>query len=57
MAAPAVGSLYGRLRVAFTCASNALEEDTLSLQETQLIMEGRPPGQNKALCELNEARL
>ena len=55
MAAPAVESLCDRLRVAFTYASNALEGNTLSLQETQLIAKGLAPGQDKTLREVNEA--
>lgn len=57
MAASAVESLYGRLRVELTYASNAIEGNTLSLRETQLVVEeGLVPGQGKTLREVYEAR-
>jgi len=55
--APVVESLYGRLRVELTYASNAIEGNTLSLRETQLVVEeGLAPGQGKTLREVYEAR-
>ena len=57
LAAPVVESLYGSLRVELTYASNAIEGNTLSLRETQLVVEeGLAPGQNKTLREVYEAR-
>ena len=57
LAAPAVESLYGRLRIELTYTSNAIEGNTLSLRETQLIVEeGLAPGQGKTLREVYEAR-
>lgn len=57
MSAPAVESLFGRLRVELTYASNAIEGNTLSLRETQLVVEeGISPTQGKSLREVYEAR-
>jgi len=57
MAVPAVESLFGRLRVELAYASNAIEGNTLSLRETQLVVEeGLAPGQGKTLREEYEAR-
>ena len=57
LSAPAVESLLGRLRVELTYASNAIEGNTLSLRETQLVVEERlAPGQGKTLHEIYEAR-
>jgi len=57
LSAPSVESLLGRLRVELTYASNALEGNTLSLRETQLVVEeGLAPGQGKTLREVYEAR-
>ena len=57
LSAPAVESLLGRLRVELTYASNAIEGNTLSLRETQLVVEeGLAPGQGKTLREVYEAR-
>lgn len=54
---PVLESLYGSLRVELTYASNAIEGNTLSLRETQLVVEeGLAPGQNKTLREVYEAR-
>lgn len=39
LAAPVVESLYGSLHVELTYASNAMEGNTLSLRETQLVVE------------------
>ena len=44
------------LRVELTYHSNALEGSTLSLRDTQLIVEGREPNTGKALREIYEAR-
>src|SRR5678816_888631 len=50
-------SLQDRLRVELTYASNALEGNTLSLRETQLVVEeGLAPGQGRTLREVYEAR-
>lgn len=57
MSAPALESLLGRLRVELTYSSNALEGNTLSLRETQLVVEEKlTPGQGKTLREVYEAR-
>ena len=51
LSVPVVESLYGSLRVELTYASNALEGNTLSLRETQLIVgEGLVPGPGKTLA-------
>jgi len=53
VSAPALESLHGRLRVELTYASNALEGNTLSLRETQLIVEeGLAPRPGKTLREV-----
>jgi Fic family protein len=44
------------LRVEMTYHSNALEGNTLSLRETQLVIEGKSPGSEKDLREIYEAR-
>ncbi len=44
------------MRVELTYHSNALEGSTLSLRDTQLIVEGREPNTGKALREIYEAR-
>lgn len=44
------------LRVELTYHSNAIEGSTLSLRETQLIIEGRAPTSGKTLREIYEAR-
>lgn len=44
------------LRVELTYHSNAIEGSTLSLRETQLIIEGRTPTSGKSLREIYEAR-
>jgi Fic family protein len=55
--APARESLLGRLRVELTYTSNALEGNTLSLRETQLVVEeGLAPGNGRTLREVYEAR-
>lgn len=55
--APVLESLQGRLRVELTYASNAIEGNTLSLRETQLLVEeGLLPGTGKTLREVYEAR-
>ena len=57
LAAPVLDSLYGRLRVELTYSSNAIEGNTLSLRETQLIVEeGLTPNHGKSLREVYEAR-
>lgn len=57
LSAPVVESLYGRLRVELTYSSNAIEGNTLSLRETQLIVEeGLTPNHGKSLREVYEAR-
>ncbi len=57
LAAPVLESLYGRLRVELTYSSNAIEGNTLSLRETQLIVEeGLTPNHGKSLREVYEAR-
>ena len=57
LAAPAVESLFGRLRLELTYASNAIEGNTLSLRETQLVVEEKlSPGQGKTMREVYEAR-
>jgi Fic family protein len=49
--------LLGRLRVELTYTSNALEGNTLSLRETQLVVEeGLAPGNGRTLREVYEAR-
>lgn len=55
--APVLESLQRRLRVELTYASNAIEGNTLSLRETQLLVEeGLLPGTGKTLREVYEAR-
>jgi len=44
------------LRIEFTYHSNAIEGSTLSLRETQLIIEGLAPTSGKTLREIYEAR-
>ena len=44
------------LRVELTYHSNAIEGSTLTLRETQLILEGYSPPGGKPLCEIYEAR-
>lgn len=44
------------LRVELTYHSNAIEGNTLSLRETQLVIEGRTPPGGKSMRELYEAR-
>lgn len=44
------------LRVELTYHSNAIEGNTLSLRETQLVLEGQAPPGGKALREIYEAR-
>lgn len=44
------------LRVELTYHSNAIEGNTLTLRETQLILEGRTPDAGKPLREIYEAR-
>lgn len=57
LSAPVVESLYGRLRIELTYSSNAIEGNTLSLRETQLIVEeGLTPNHGKSLREVYEAR-
>lgn len=57
LSAPVVESLYGRLRVELTYSSNAIEGNTLSLRETQLVVEeGLTPNHGKSLREVYEAR-
>ncbi len=57
LAPPVIESLAGRLRVELTYSSNALEGNTLSLRETQLVVEEKlVPGQGKTLREIYEAR-
>jgi Fic family protein len=57
LTAPTLESLLGRLRVELTYSSNALEGNTLSLRETQLVVEEKfTPGQGKTLREIYEAR-
>lgn len=57
MSAPAKESLLGRLRLDLTYSSNALGGNTLSLRETQLVVEGNlTPRQGKTLREIYEAR-
>jgi len=57
MSAPALESLFGRLRIELTYSSNAIEGNTLSLRETQLVVEEKlAPGQGKTLREIYEAR-
>ncbi|MGL6076263.1 MAG: Fic family protein [Fimbriiglobus sp.] len=47
---------YDALRVELTYHSNAIEGSTLSLRDTQLILEGREPNTGKSLREIYEAR-
>jgi Fic family protein len=57
LSAPVIESLYGRLRVELTYSSNALEGNTLSLRETQMVVEeGLTPLRGKSLREIYEAR-
>lgn len=57
LSGPVVESLNGSLRVELTYASNAIEGNTLSLRETQLVVEeGLAPGLGKTLREVYEAR-
>lgn len=57
LAPPIVESLAGRLRVELTYSSNAIEGNTLSLRETQLVVEEKlVPAQGKTLREIYEAR-
>ncbi|HRK31138.1 MAG TPA: Fic family protein [Tepidisphaeraceae bacterium] len=44
------------IRVELTYHSNAIEGNTLSLRETQLIIEGKSPGAERDLREIEEAR-
>jgi len=44
------------LRIELTYHSNAIEGNTLSLRETQLVIEGKSPGGEKDLREIYEAR-
>jgi Fic family protein len=44
------------LRVELTYHSNAIEGSTLTLRDTQLILEGQTPGASKPLREIYEAR-
>jgi Fic family protein len=44
------------IRIELTYHSNAIEGSTLSLRETQLIVEGKSPGGEKDLREIYEAR-
>ncbi len=44
------------LRVELTYHSNAIEGSTLSLRETQLVLEGQTPARSKPLREVYEAR-
>jgi Fic family protein len=44
------------MRLELTYHSNAIEGCTLSLRETQLVIEGRTPGEGKSLREIYEAR-
>ena len=44
------------IRVELTYHSNAIEGSTLTLRETQLVLEGRSPAGNKPMRELYEAR-
>jgi Fic family protein len=44
------------MRVELTYHSNAIEGSTLSLRETQLVIEGRAPSSGKSMRELYEAR-
>lgn len=44
------------LRVELTYHSNAIEGSTLSLRDTQLVIEGREPNSGKSLREIYEAR-
>ncbi len=54
---PVLESLTGSLRVELTYSSNAIEGNTLSLRETQLVVEeGLAPGPGKSLREIYEAR-
>ena len=57
LSAPVLESLYGSLRIELTYASNAIEGNTLSLRETQLVVEEKlTPGEGKTLREIYEAR-
>lgn len=47
---------FEALRVEMTYHSNAIEGSTLTLRETQLILEGRAPSGGKSLREVYEAR-
>jgi Fic family protein len=44
------------MRIALTYHSNAIEGNTLSLRQTQLVIEGKSPGEEKDLREIDEAR-
>jgi Fic family protein len=44
------------LRIELTYHSNAIEGSTLTLRETQLVIEGRAPASGKSMRELYEAR-
>ena len=44
------------LRIELTYHSNAIEGSTLTLRETQLVIEGKSPGGEKPLREIYEAR-
>jgi len=43
-------------RIEYTYHSNAIEGNTLTLRETQLVIEGQTPGEGKPLREIYEAR-
>lgn len=47
---------FDALRVEMTYHSNAIEGNTLTLRETQLVIEGKSPGSGKDLREIYEAR-
>ncbi|MBX3360165.1 MAG: Fic family protein [Phycisphaeraceae bacterium] len=47
---------FEALRVEMTYHSNAIEGSTLTLRETQLVLEGRVPATGKSLREVYEAR-
>jgi len=55
IAAPVLESFLGRLRVELTCASNAIEGNTLSLRETPLVVEEKlAPGEGKTLRDTTQ---
>ena len=51
-----LSAVLDAIRIEFTYQSNAIEGNTLTLRETQLVIEGRSPAGEKPMRELYEAR-